>query len=425
MQREYLLYNHKPDPYVLVSCFPWFNFNEFQSIRLWGALLVWHKDDNSGSVVLGTLDLEVRKMNKSIWFLLSCSVLGALPVLAVCPSADLTGDCHVDLEDFALLSSQWLTGIHLPEDLTIIPAGTFQMGNSTNAQEGNSDELPVHTVALDSFCMGKYEITNGQYCTFLNSAYPSQLKVVSGVVYASSDTGNSFPYCDTSPSSSYSQIAFSNNTFSVRTKGGKDMTSHPMVQVSWYGAVAYCNWRSQQEGKQICYNLSTWNLDISKKGYRLATEAEWEYAARGGRSGNRFPWGNTITHSQANYYSSDSFDSYDISPTRGWHPTWNDGIMPYTSQVGSFPANAYGLYDMVGNVWEWCNDWYLNTYYSSSPTNNPTGPVTGIYRILRGGGWSSGDLVPAGRLRVSYRNFNWPGLRFYGGVGFRVVLDLE
>jgi formylglycine-generating enzyme len=356
--------------------------------------------------------------------------LMALPVLADCPSADLTRDCFVDLADFAVISAQWLntqtdldpfinqwlTGDRLPEDMVAIPAGTLQMGDSIG--DGYSSELPVHTVSVDAFAIGKYEITNEQFCAFLKSAYPSQLKVVSGVVYSTSDTGNSYFYCDTTTSSSYSQIVFSNNTFSVRTKSGRDMTNDPMVRVSWYGSVAYCNWRSQQESKQICYNLSTWTCDISKKGCRLATEAEWEYAARGGRSGSRFPWGDTITHSQANYYGSSSY-SYDTSPTHGYHPTWSsDGLMPYTSPVGSFPANGYGLCDMAGNVWEWCHDWYGN--YGSGSQTNPTGPGTGSYRVIRGGGWdgSSGDC------RVLGRNYGGLSGRDFC-LGFRVVLGLK
>jgi formylglycine-generating enzyme required for sulfatase activity len=291
------------------------------------------------------------------------------------------------------------------------------MGDSFG--EGYSNEHPVHTVTLDSFYMGKYEVTNGQYCQYLNSALGQGLiTVTSGVVYqAGSET--SYPYCDTSTSSSYSQIAYSSGVFSVRTKGGRNMSNDPMVWVSWYGSVAYCNWRSQQEEKEQCYNLSTWACDFSKKGYRFATEAEWEYAARGGLSGKRFPWSDpNITHSQANYYSSSSY-SYDISPTRGYHPIWNDGIEPYTSQVGSFSANGYGLYDMAGNVWEWCNDWYSSSYYSSSPPNNPTGPTSGSDRVLRGSGWNGLTYY----CRVAYRNhYYYPGGRG-GNIGFRVVLD--
>ncbi|HEX41310.1 MAG TPA: formylglycine-generating enzyme family protein, partial [Phycisphaerales bacterium] len=142
------------------------------------------------------------------------------------------------------------------------------------------------------------------------------------------------------------------------------------------------------------------------------------YAARGGLNGKRFPWGDTITHSQANYYSS-SIYWYDISPTRGYHPTWNDGVYPYTSPGGSFAANGFGLHDMAGNVWEWCNDWWSDLYYSSSPSSNPTGPTSGVYRVYRGGCWSA---RAAYYCRVAYRDFYWPDDR-EDALGFRVVLD--
>jgi formylglycine-generating enzyme required for sulfatase activity len=198
------------------------------------------------------------------------------------------------------------------------------------------------------------------------------------------------------------------------------MANHPMVGVSWYGAVAYCNWRSEQEGRETCYDLSNWTCDFSKKGFRLSTEAEWEYAARGGLSGKRFPWGNNITHSTANYQSN-NLCWYDTSSTRGYHPVWNDGILPYTSPVGSFEDNEYGLFDMTGNVCEWCNDWYSDIGYYSSPQANPTGPATVMeQRVLRGGNY---DDNAAYRCRVSYRHFGQPGNRD-GGNGFRIVLGL-
>lgn len=339
---------------------------------------------------------------------------------------DWTGDANsIDQTlSFSMNADKTVTAnyVPLPEDLVIIPAGTFQMGNSTNAEEGRPNELPIHMVTLDSFAMGKYEITNGQYCAFLNSAYLTELKVVDGIVYAVGDTPNSFPYCDTATSSSDSRIVLSNNTFSVQTKGGRDMSDDPMVLVSWYGTAAYCNWRSRQEGKQSCYDLSTWNCDFTNNGYRLPTEAEWEYAARGGLSGNRFPWGSTISHNQANYQSNWEAGKplyvYDVNPTPGYHPAWNDGIDPYTAPVGSFTANGYGVYDMAGNVWEWCNDWWSDTYYGSSPQMNPTGPATGADHVFRGGSW---DAVASG-CRVSFRHYYNPSARHFG-FGFRVVLD--
>jgi len=335
-----------------------------------------------------------------------------------CPSSNLTGDCFVNLSDLVIMSSQWLTGA-LPSDtnMILIPGGTFQMGDSL---DGESDALPVHTVTLSSFYMDKYDITNQQYCDFLNSA---AVKVVSGVVCASTDNYNYYSYCNTSTADTYSQIAYSGGVFSVRTKGSRSMVNDPMVCVSWYGAVAYCNWRSQQEGKEQCYNLVTWDCNFSNNGYHLPTEAQWEYAARGGHSGNRFPWGdvNTISHSQANYYSCIYCYSYDYGTPWGYDLTWSaDGIWPYTSPVGSFAANGYGLYDMSGNVYQWCNDWYSNTYYSSSPQTNPTGPTSGSYPVLRGGCWNN----DASGCRVAYRHDNGPLGRDLN-AGFRVSLDLN
>jgi formylglycine-generating enzyme len=302
-------------------------------------------------------------------------------------------------------------------EMIAIPAGVFQMGDSFN--EGGSEERPVHPVQLDSFQMCKYEITNGMYKDFLNAMYPAQLKVINGVVFAVQDDDNSYPYCVTSPSNSFSQIVFSNNTFSVRIKKGREMSNDPMVYVSWYGAVDFCNWLSQKEGTDTCYDLSTWQCDFTKKGYRLPTEAEWEYAARGGLSGKRFPWDDTISHGQANYQSN-STQIYDISQTRNYHPIWNDGIKPYTSPVGSFSPNSYGLYDMVGNVWEWCNDSITenSSFYGTTPYPhvNPTGPLLGEGRIARGGCWFS----TADHCRVARRANNSPS-RQEANVGFRVV----
>jgi formylglycine-generating enzyme required for sulfatase activity len=342
------------------------------------------------------------------------------------PSADIApppaGDGIVNFKDFALLANQWLnTNPCVPDDMVYIPDGEFEMGDHHG--DGDSNELPPHAVLLDSFLMSKFEITNQQYCDALNSGYDAgKIKVDGGIVYKSSDSSNLYPYCDTHSSDADSQIDFNDvsGTFSVRTKGGRDMSNDPMVQVSWCGAAAYCNWRSRQEGYEVCHNPSTWECDFSKHGYRLPTEAEWEYAARGGNPYYRFPWGDTISHSQANYHADPCSYPYDVSPTSGFHPDWDDGIFPYTAPVGSFSANGYGLYDMTSNVWEWCNDWYDSNYYSASPYDNPQGPASDTSRVLRGGSWSSA----AGNCRVAHRLSNVPDFRYFNR-GFRIVLDLN
>jgi formylglycine-generating enzyme required for sulfatase activity len=153
----------------------------------------------------------------------------------------------------------------------------------------------------------------------------------------------------------------------------------------------------------------------SASGYRLPSEAEWEKAARGNLSGKHFPRGDTISQSQANYYAS-SLWSYDLSGTlNNYHPTYNDGLFPYTSPVGSFAPNGYGLYDMDGNLREWCWDWYGSSYYSTSPGTDPRGPTSGSYREIRGGNWNLGAEFCRTAMRSSS---SVPGNYFYG-LGFR------
>jgi formylglycine-generating enzyme required for sulfatase activity len=147
--------------------------------------------------------------------------------------------------------------------------------------------------------------------------------------------------------------------------------------------------------------------------------ATGEASRRKKKSVTTFPPGSVTLQSQANYYSSDSY-SYDVSPTRGFHPAYIDVIYPYSAPVGSFQANGYGLYDMTGNLWEWCNDRYSSTYYSSSPYDNPAGPASGSRRVFRGGGFISVAEV----CRRAFRGRNEPDCRSVV-IGFRVVLDLE
>ena len=279
-----------------------------------------------------------------------------------------------------------------------IPSGTFQMGDSFS--EGGSDERPVHAVTVSSFRMSKYEITNGQFAEFLNLAYLNEVKVVAGVVYAAGDGSNGYPYCNLRSYDLNSQIEFSGNVFTVLSKGGDDMSDDPVVVVSWYGARAFCDYF----------------------GYSLPTEAQWEYAPRGGLSDKRFPLGDTIGHGEANYNSYWSggvpFYTYDVSTTEGYHPIAFDGTNPFTSPVGIFSPNGYGMYDMAGNVFEWCADWYSNSYYTVDPQTDPTGPTTGTVRVFRGGSWK--NLPDYSRIanRVNYS----PNYRSYY-VGFRVCVN--
>lgn len=279
-----------------------------------------------------------------------------------------------------------------------IPCGTFAMGDSFG--DGYPDEQPVHTVTVSGFYMDRTEVTE----TLWDEVY---------------------------------QWAVSNGYQFERIGGmyGSKGPTHPVHRMSWYDVVKWCNARSEREGRVPAYYTSaaqttvyrTGRVDVENgwvewdAGYRLPTEAEWEYAARGGLRERRFPWGDTISHSQANYYSFTGIESishpYDVSPTRGFHPTYATGIWPHTSPVGSFDANGYGLYDMAGNVWEWCWDWYGG--YSSSPLCDPRGPVLPSLwdRVLRGSGWDLNGTHCRVAARLRY-------MPFHGAdeFGFRSVL---
>ena len=277
-----------------------------------------------------------------------------------------------------------------PEGMVLIPAGSFQMGDSFG--EGWEDERPVHEVYVSAFYMDTHEVTKALWDDVANWA-----------------SRNGY---DIGPSDGYGKAP-----------------DHPVYEVSWYEAVKWCNARSEREGITPAYYTSsakttvyrTGRIDVQEDwvrwdtGYRLPTEAEWEKAARGDCEGRRFPWcdTDTITHSRANYYSRTD-DSYDTSSTRGYHPTYETWSTPYTSPVGSFAPNGYGLYDMAGNVYEWCWDWYSR---ASSPGTDPRGPASGSYRVLRGGSWDHYALF----CRVAYRgNACWPDYVNIN-LGFRLV----
>ncbi|MBT4815363.1 MAG: DUF1566 domain-containing protein [Lentisphaerae bacterium] len=327
-----------------------------------------------------------------------------------------------------------------PDGTVQIPGGTFQMGDHHNlgGREHRNDEIPIHEVTLDSFYMGVFEVTNVEYCRFLNSA----LKQRSITVRGGAVSGPAWAplYCETRPEVPYSDLQWGGTEFAVVS--GREQ--HPVVCIRWEGAAAYCNWLSAEEGLDPCYNLETWTCDYTRNGYRLPTEAEWEYAGRGGlREPYRiYPWGDDADIARANWPSSG--DPYETGPLPWTTPVgfysgelrtkaefgWPGRQETYQTKDGS---NGYGLYDMAGNVWEWCNDWYTNTYYATGPSVNPEGPTSGKpmpdgkpYRVLRSGNWYNG---PEGHSRVSNRNpahFRGPQdpNHPYYHIGFRIVLDV-
>jgi formylglycine-generating enzyme required for sulfatase activity len=279
--------------------------------------------------------------------------------------------------------------------MALIPGGSFEMGRHVGG--GGGDELPVHDVLLDTFYMSIYETTNDQYCGFLNAGIlVGDVSVIDDIVYR---VGDGDPLlCDTAGSYSWSRIEWDGIAFSATPEYG----DHPMVRVTWYGAVLYANWRSQMMGRVPAYDTSTWECDWSTGGFRLPSEAEWEYAARGGEHDPyyAYPWGNEIDGSQANYR--ESGDPYESGTTPVGY--YDGDQIP----VGNDMVNGYGLYDMAGNVWEWLGDWYGEGYYNVSPIENPRGPVEGTMRVLRGGS----QISSPASLRCADRNKDLPDNRY-------------
>jgi len=233
-----------------------------------------------------------------------------------------------------------------PGEMVDVPAGEFQMGcNSAVDLQCESDESPYHAVTLSAYKIGKYEVTVGEY----------HQCVTNGVC---NNSGEYHHY--------YTNTDSGDCNYDAEGKG-----NHPMNCVTWYGAKAYCEWI----------------------GGRLPTEAEWEKAARG-TDGRKYPWGNE--DATCDYAVMDDDNA-------GGEGCGSGGTMPIGSkEVGKSP---YGAYDMAGNVWEWVNDWHGLDYYTSSPANNPTGPETGGFRVLRGGSWSNGYV---NLLRAPARDYRYP-----------------
>ena len=251
-------------------------------------------------------------------------------------------------------------------ETVLVTGGTFMMGSPNFT--GGVDENPQHSVTVSSFRISKYEITNQQYADFMNAINANADGSVGGVEYI--DITHSYSRC---------QISYNGSSFVV--DAGKE--NYPVIEVSWYGAKAYCEYY----------------------GGRLPTEAEWEFAARGGNISNGYTYsGSNNIDDVAWYWDNSTNPNNPMESGRGTHI------------VGTKNANELGIYDMSGNVLEWCNDWYDGTYYISSPSNDPQGPSSGTGRVMRGGGWFYG----AGHSRVAYRGVRYPTDTF-DELGFRPV----
>ena len=288
---------------------------------------------------------------------------------------------HFFLALFALIASLRASGqATLPPDMILVQGGTFTMGcTAEQTPDCDSDESPAHEITLTDFFISKYEVTQGQWQSL--TGY-TQAQMMS--------------------------LAGSSNLYGVGA-------THPIYYVSWYDAAVFCNQLSEQQGYTPCYysdvaytqiygkNGTTYSLPNTgmvfwkplSNGYRLPTEAEWEYAARGGGLSQGYKYAGSNDVNLVAWYTNNSSS--------------------VAHAVGTKNANELGLYDLSGNLWEWCYDWYGGTYYSSSPPCAPTGPGSGSSRVLRGGSW----FVNAFNVRVAVRGGNTPDSRG-GYYGFRL-----
>lgn len=296
----------------------------------------------------------------------------------------------------------------LPEMVSVAD-GTFIMGDLWGG--GESDETPTHSVTLSAFKIGTYEITNDQYVLALNWAkskgYLSTASATSVMAYGEEMIFIGDSFC---------QIGFNGTSFFSKTRDGKYMGDHPLADVTWYGAGAFCNWISELAGLTPCYNTTTWACTFSNGGYYLPTEAQWEFAASydsstPGPTSSRWKYGNssdTVGATKLNYNQNNplGFSGFPYTTPVGYYSGNGNGTVLSTSPVGAF--------DMAGNVSEWVNDW--NAAYSASAATNPTGPGSGVFREVRGGAFIHGDFGVRTCDRVGYLP---AGGDFF--VGFRVA----
>lgn len=270
-----------------------------------------------------------------------------------------------------------------------VPAGEFEMGSSffesivfTNGKLFPfSDQRPKHRIYLDAFWVDRTEVTVGMFRKFVEAT---------GYKTSAEREGWGKPWKD-GPKESEWPMTPGTDWQHPEGPGSTASDNHPVIQVSWDDAMAYCEW----------------------VGGRLPTEAEWEKAARG-TEGRKYPWGDDFDGTLLNYGDS-------RCPVARWRDSRYDDGYAKTSPVGSYPGGAsfYGVLDMAGNVWEWVYDWYDEDYYSTSPDSNPMGPESGSVRAMRGGSWYDGE--PEAWVNCVVRHQN-PSNDRYEDVGFRCVV---
>ncbi len=256
-------------------------------------------------------------------------------------------------------------------NVDFIASGTFSMGDSS----GLFDQQPMHDITLNEYFISAYTVTNAQYkifCDLTGHSYPQE-------------GGNNQPPQD----------------YLV------NYPEYPVVGISWYDAIKYCNWLSEKKGYTACYDTTNWSYDPTKDGYHLPTEAQWERAARGNLDKKKYPWGDEEPGTRCNYQSYQGILEGEMANFSD-----NRGTLP----VGKFQPNGLMLYDMAGNVWEWCNDWYQKNYYQSSPDENPLGPETGSEKVIRGGAWNTSESYLGCATRYSFRQNE----KSYD-IGFRIA----
>jgi formylglycine-generating enzyme required for sulfatase activity len=255
------------------------------------------------------------------------------------------------------------------QDMVHIPGGYFDMGSSDGEDEY------VHQVYVNDFYMGKHEVTVGEFREFMRETDHR----------TNAEKGSGSHIWDGKEWGLKKDASWLNSYF-------KQSDNYPVVCVSWNDAVAYCNWRSQKEGLTPIYTINdnVVSADFNAKGYRLPTEAEWEYAARCGGKGYKYSWGDGGPVGKHGGNIADEAAKRTFSNWEIWKG-YDDGYV-YTAPVGSFDPNEFGLYDMTGNVWERCWDWYDKEYYKNSPKKNPQGPSSGNSRVARGGAWYNSPI---------------------------------